>query len=263
MIDAGSLEFAHVRIWARQADAAGEALWRRIEVTRDFTAVLEIVRASALARWLEGVGVDVGAHAIENAMRRHWLGHVDEVASWMPRPWQAAVQWCGVLVDLPAIQQLAGGAAPPAWMADDPSWRAIIDTRGPASGGVNADVPASRAMRSLFEAARADARSLLPRWQAEWLRRLPRDAGRTTLDEQLVPLLAKQATAFAAPQAGDGWALRRGLQRHLVLLLRRTLLEPASAFIHLALCALEFERLRGELLRRVAFAQSPESRPAP
>jgi hypothetical protein len=40
-----------------------------------------------------------------------------------------------------------------------------------------------------------------------------------------------------------------------MLLLRRATLEPAAAFIHVALCALDLERLRGELLSRLLFAQ--------
>ena len=72
----------------------------------------------------------------------------------------------------------------------------------------------------------------------------------------LAPLLAQHASAFAAPQALDGWALRRQLQLRLVLLLRRTLVEPVTAFVYLALSALECERLRGELVRRAAFPRS-------
>ena len=53
---------------------------------------------------------------------------------------------------------------------------------------------------------------------------------------------------------------KRQLQARLILLLRRTLAEPATAFIYLALSALEFERVRGELLRRAAF---PQRSPAP
>ena len=51
----------------------------------------------------------------------------------------------------------------------------------------------------------------------------------------------------------DGWPLRRALQARLALLFRRAMLDPAAAFIFLALTALDLERLRGELLRRAAF----------
>jgi hypothetical protein len=71
MIDAGSLELAHARIWARHGERPDEALWRRIEAAREFAAVLDIARGSALARWLEGLG-RTDMHAIELALRCRW-----------------------------------------------------------------------------------------------------------------------------------------------------------------------------------------------
>ncbi len=93
-------------------------------------------------------------------------------------------------------------------------------------------------------------------WQAEWQRRLPHVLGGIgeTLGEVVRTLLAHRA-AFADAPAGQGWLLRAGLHARLSLLLRRAALEPAAAFIYLALCALELERLRAELLRRVLFAR--------
>ena len=61
--------------------------------------------------------------------------------------------------------------------------------------------------------------------------------------------------AFAAATPGPGTQLRRALQARLSLLMRRATLEPAAAFIHLALSALELERLRGELLARKLFRE--------
>ena len=49
--------------------------------------------------------------------------------------------------------------------------------------------------------------------------------------------------------------LDRTLQARLAPWLRRAAAEPAAAFVHLALCALDLERLRGELLRRALFPQ--------
>jgi hypothetical protein len=46
---------------------------------------------------------------------------------------------------------------------------------------------------------------------------------------------------------------RRALGSRLTHLYRRATLEPAVAFVFLALSALDMERLRGELLRRAIF----------
>lgn len=281
MIAGGSLEYAHARIWARHGQRPGEGLWRRIETTRDLAAVLELARGSALACWIEGIGPAAGAHGIEQALRRHWRERVVEVATWMPPAWAAAIEWCAVLVDLPAVQHLARGGAPLPWMASDPRLRTLLDTGdgGRAGDSGKGGPPEAQALCSLLDAARAqesvasplrstpavgglgaarsrgrpDAQGLLPLWRAEWRRRLPAAAASQGIDTHLVPLVVQHASAFAAPQAVDGWALRRQLQSRLVLLLRRTLVEPVTAFVYLALSALECERLRGELVRRAAF----------
>jgi hypothetical protein len=106
---------------------------------------------------------------------------------------------------------------------------------------------------ALLKAARADPPRLWALWQAEWCRRMPSRNGGESVLRRLAPLLEAHALAFASPQAVDGWALRRSLQGRLALLLRRALVEPASAFVYLAMSALEFERIRGEVLRRATF----------
>ncbi len=261
MIAVGSLEYAHARIWARHGQRPAEALWRRIETTRDLAAVLELARGSALACWLEGIGPAAVAHGIEQALRRHWRERVGEVATWMPPAWAAAIEWCAVLADLPALQHLARGGAPWPWMAADPRLRVLLDAR--ASGDVGHAGNSDRggpievqAMRSLLDTARAGRHDLLPLWRAEWHRRLPCAAASQGIDTHLVPLLVQHASTFAAPRAVDGWALRRQLHSRLVLLLRRRLVEPVTAFVYLALSALECERLRGELVRRAAFPRA-------
>lgn len=246
MIGAGSLDYAHARIWARHGQRPDEALWRRIETTRDGAAVLELARGSALARWLAGVGPTLDVHGIETTLRRQWREQVAELASWLPPQWTAAVDWCAWLLELPALQHLARGGAALPWMAGD-AWL----------GGLVGDDPVHAPARRLLDAARADPQALLRLWRLQWLLLLPRGGAGRSVAEQLGPMMAAHEAAFAAPATVDGWALRRGLQRRLELLLRRTVGEPTSAFVHLALSALEFERLRGELLRRAAFPQRP------
>ena len=70
---------------------------------------------------------------------------------------------------------------------------------------------------------------------------------------RLVRVLRDHRRAFVAADPAQGWLLRGSLRSRLALLLRRATLEPAAAFIHLALCALDLERLRAELLRRLVF----------
>jgi hypothetical protein len=74
-----------------------------------------------------------------------------------------------------------------------------------------------------------------------------------TLLDELARVLRAHLAAFHDPAVRDGWPLRRALEARLTLLFRRAMLDPAAAFVFLALAALDLERLRGELVRRAAF----------
>ena len=95
---------------------------------------------------------------------------------------------------------------------------------------------------------------LLRAWREEWVRRAPRAAfGDAALINNCARALGAHRVAIADATLTDGTALRRELAARLTLLFRRAMLDPAAAFIFLALSALDVERLRGELLRRVIF----------
>lgn len=257
MIDAGSVEFAHARIWARWGARPSEALWQRIETTRELAGVLELARGSSLARWLQGLEARVapheppGPHAIEYALRGAWRARVAEVAAWMPPAWAAALRWCIWLAELPLVQALARGAPAPAWAAADAALRVLL-TPAAERAALRGDAADACA---LLDAARAAPEHTLAAWLAAWRARLPAQAGRGMLLHELLPLVQAHAAALAAPALVDAWALRQALQARLALLLRRCVVEPGAAFVYLALAALELERLRGELVRRAAFAQ--------
>jgi hypothetical protein len=95
-------------------------------------------------------------------------------------------------------------------------------------------------------------------WRAEWSRRAPSEAfADPSLMRELQRTFATHVSRYGTATIRDGWPLRRALQARLLGLFRKAMAEPAAAFIFLALCALDFERLRGELLRRAAFARLP------
>ena len=248
VIEAGSVEYAHARLCARYGSRPDELAWRRIEMIRDFGAMLDAARASPLGDWLTQIGPDANVHAVELALRAHMRERIAAIAAWMPSVWRAAIEWCGVLVDLPALQHLARGGAAPAWLRDDPLDAALRDgepgRRGPG--------PAS-----LLAAARVDPDRLASLWRAEWQRRVPVRGARSVLLTDLIRLLTEHAATFREPSLVDGWALRRALHARLSQLFRRATLDPAAAFIFLAISALDCERLRGEILRRVAFPRLP------
>lgn len=250
MIDCGSLEYAQARLQARHGQRAGEGDWPRLETAREFSALLDAARQSPLRPWLVGITVPATAAQIEAVLRGHWRALVAELAGWMPMAWRPALAWCAVWPELPVLQHLARGGAAAAWMHEDAQLRALCAV--PA-----AERPAALAAAGLGPLAAAWARpdAFAQAWWAEWERRLPPSLG--DAQGSLKPLraaLCAHGAAFAAAPPGPGGLLRRALQARLSLLLRRAALEPAAAFVHLALSALDLERLRGELLGRALFA---------
>jgi hypothetical protein len=249
VIDCGSLEYAHARLHARHGERLDEAAWRRIEVIRDFAPLLEGARAGALRPWLVGITADSSVHQVEAALRGHWRALVDERLAWMPLSWQRALRWCAVLPDLALLQHLARGGEPSTWMHDDPSWRELCAAQPQARAAVLGAGPYAT-LAGAWSAPEALGRA----WHDEWQRRLPRplsDAGDAL--PRLVHVLLDHRRAFVDAAPSEGWLLRGALRARLALLFRRAALQPAAAFIDLALCALDLERLRAELLRRVLF----------
>lgn len=253
MIAAGSLEYAQARIWARWGTRPDEALWHRLETTRELAAVLELARGTPLARWVEGLRADSGLHATELALRRRWRECVHELAGWMPADWCAPLAWCATLADLPLVQSLARGEPAPPWAADDERLRPLVDPAAAADGAHATPAGEGHALQRLLASARVAPERTPALWIEGWRQRLPDGAAGAAVAGALLPLLLQHAHALERPGLDDAWALRRALHAQLATLMRRRAQEPLAAFAYLALVALELERLRGELVRRSAF----------
>lgn len=250
IIECGSIEFAQARIGARHGERLRETDWQRIEVLREFGPLLELMRATSLRPWLAGIDASSDSHRVESALRQRWRGVVSEVAGWMPDRWRPAIAWWATLADVASLQHLARGEEPPAWLRDDDAWRELCAAQPAARSARLAEGPLAA-----LAAAWSEPQALPQLWQAEWRRRWP---DRRHHDDELEPLAhawIAHARRFGAATSGEGWLLRGSLRAQLALLLRRAALQPAVAFIHLALCAIDLERLRAELLRRVVFAR--------
>jgi hypothetical protein len=245
----GSLEYAQARLSARHGQRPDELAWRRIEHLRELPALVDAARMSALGVWLGGIDPTSTPHQVERILRGHWRNLVAEVAAWMPEDWQAAVRWCAVATDLPVVQHLARGEASPPWMADDAVYRELGEREAAGFGAAPAE-----GLFAPLRAAWPDPVRVGSAWLAEWRRRAPARAGDdVTLLDELARVLQRHLAAFHDPAVRDGWPLRRALEARLTLLFRRAMLDPAAAFIFLAMAALDLERLRGELVRRAAF----------
>jgi hypothetical protein len=190
------------------------------------------------------------SHDIEHTLRAQWRREVGEVAVWMPDAWQPAVLWWSTWTDLPVLEYLARGEPLLPWMARDAVYRSLRSTSVSAedTGDAGRLTPALRELMT-------HPGSLLLRWCEAWRTRMPPGQSSTPFLLELYRTLDRHLASFAAQAAGDGWPLRRALERRLAVLFRKALLEPAAAFVYLALTALDLERLRAELVQRAIFTR--------
>jgi len=91
----------------------------------------------------------------------------------------------------------------------------------------------------------------LPGWRRRW----PAGEDDPGLEE-LARLFADHLARFRIARPHEANALRRGFEARLLALFRRRPVQAAAAFAWLALAALDLERLRGEIERRIAFPQA-------
>jgi len=244
VIPVGSLDYAQARMQSRLGRRPSEPVWSAIEHARELEAVIDLARGTTLADPLQGLGEVREVHAVEGRLRVHWRAAVEEAALWMPGRWRPALRWCAVLPDLPALHHAASGRSAYEWMRADPIYRELVDEDG-------VRVPASHALAPLAASLHAP-RELARAWGNEWLRRAGLSAEQL---EDLVPLRRllshRLVPATVVAEAGQV-RVRRALDAGLLAAFRRHAIEPLAAFAYLGLAALDLERLRGEVTRRLA-----------
>ena len=227
MID-GTFEVAQARLPARHGARAGPEAWIALRAAMTPAALLEATRAGSLRKWISAVRAESTLDETELALRERLREYIAEVAKWMPGEWRDAVLWTRRLLDLPALQRLADPGERPAWMQRDPSLENIVQ-------------------------APAHATRLRDDWIRRWRRLWPAaDREGCAAVEEVLAAFASHLHAFTRAESADAWALREALQQRLEILFRRHSLTAGAAFSHLALVALDLERLRAEVVHRMA-----------
>lgn len=234
--------YAQARLQSRHGQRMDEDSWRRLASIDGFDLFLKQARETSLARWLPSVGPTSTHEEADRALRLHFREHVAEVASWLPGEWRPATLWIATLADLASVSHLFAGLPPFPWMLRDPVLAPLC--QGDADwGGFN---------------------KLVVRWQSgeppvsswlnHWRSLFPKNS---KVDPPLAALLTILQEAGAQLAAGSdaetSQAIRRAMTEKLARLFRRALFHPTVAFTHLALVALEMERLRGAVCRRLLF----------
>ena len=248
----GNLDYALARVHAHYGRRLNDDDWQRLEVSRDLGQYLDAVRASALAGWVVSVDLSSDAHAIERALRTEWRQYVQGVARWHPGEWQLWLGWWVWLPILSLLAQLVRPEPAPDWMLADP-------VCGPIAPGSPAERSAALRASALapLEPAILGRVPMAAAWRAHWQVLTP-PADAHTL--RLLGLLLRAIDAHAAGLLEDGPGaieLRGELTDRLSRLFRAAAGTVVASACHLAVLALDLERLRGGLVCRRVLAAHP------
>ncbi|MEX2499503.1 MAG: hypothetical protein WD397_11585 [Wenzhouxiangellaceae bacterium] len=223
--------YALTRLHARIADRAGEHTRRRLAAVDDFGHFLQLAARGGFETWLKNLGSTSGAHAVEFALREAWRARLGKVARWLPARWRPAVEWLTLAPDLPVLAELLQHGRRAEWMELDPHWTRLPDDPG--------------AIRFV----------LLERWPE--LERFG--------DNELAPAWLARAQALLSPVDARSMKMLQALLQAqievadpdwLVRVFRRDRAAPVRVFAYAGLERLDFEFLRGQLVRRQLQLQS-------
>ncbi|HZX25220.1 MAG TPA: hypothetical protein VFF18_16935 [Woeseiaceae bacterium] len=217
--------YVQARIQARHGRRPDESDWSRLESCESVHAYLEAARTGVLSAWAEGLNAEDGIHRLEASIRRSWRHYLDQVASWSPEPWRAAIEWCGCLPDVPTAAHVAAAEQPPVWLSSE-------------------------------EQSGTEAPGSLDEWREEWRARMPSPdsgerAGLAALEAAVDDWVAANRDREQDSVARAA-SLRERLEHRVTTVFRRHALGPAAVFAHLLLTALDVQRFRGGLARRRA-----------
>jgi hypothetical protein len=247
----GNVEYALTRVQAQHGSGLDASAWRRLEASHDLGQYLEGARGGVFGGWVSSLDRNRDAHAIERTLRGAWRNYVSTVASWHSRRWQPWLEWLEWLPTLGLIAELAQGGPVPDWLRADPGV-------GPALRGAPGErpVPVKGTALEFFEPAIAGRVPLAELWLAHWRQLRP------PLDAFTEPLLAavfralREHARLLALEGADAVALRDQLRERLRRLFRAASGTLVATLCHLALMALDFERLRGGLVSRSLFPRA-------
>lgn len=245
----GRADFAygHARIQARHGSRLREAEWRQLQATHDMAQYLHVLRGTTRARWVERIVSDTSAHALDTRLRAEARAYAREVARLQPEAWQPAIGWTQFLVDLPVIEHLRRGGAVLGWMAEDE----IYAPWSHASAAEREHALEASPLAPLVQETRSGV-SAAQAWLAVWRRLWPRvSAEESVALESLIHVVEQHIAALRVARQTRSEELRGELGRRLGVLFRRHIETAAATVAHLLLEAMDLERVRAALMRRL------------
>lgn len=244
--------YVQARLQARHGERLTEGDWHTLEAAHSFEHFLDRAQGTTLARFTAPLNATMTSHAIERRLRLEWRHYVAEIAAWLDTCWQPAVLWTAQIAELPAIAALLRGETP-AWAKDDAQLAAF------AEGDVSQRIAAlEKSPLAPLTPGSDRPPGLAGRWGAHWQTLWPRSGkAETRALRGFTTLVAAHMAQLAMALPPDTSARHRlDLANSLTRLFRRHAASPVAVFSHLALAALDLERLRGNLVRRRLFETS-------
>jgi hypothetical protein len=245
----GSADFAYAqaRIQARHGTRLTDREWRRLDAMHDVAQYLHALRATSRARWVERITPGMSSHAVEARLRAEWRSYAEEIARFQPESWRAAVAWTAFLADLPVLDHLLRGGVVHCWMAEDE----IYAPWSRSDARERAQALARSPVASLLREANVGTPTLRA-WLNVWRRLWPRTSGAQSGPlESVVRAVVDHGAFLRNRTAAASLGLRMALAQRLCVLFRRHFETAAASIAHLILEALDLERVRAGLVRRV------------
>jgi hypothetical protein len=247
MTDGADFAYAQARIQARHGTRLTDRDWRRLEAMHDVAQYLHALRTTSRARWAQRITPGMASHAFETRLRAEWRSYVEEVARLQPQPWHAAVAWTAFLIDLPILDHLLRGGLVHRWMAEDEIYAPWLRS----DARERAQALAGSPIASLLEVV-GPGMPTLRAWLVVWRRLWPRtSATQSAALESIVRAVGEHGALLRNPTAASSFGLRMALAPRLCILFRRHFETAAASITHLLLEALDLERVRAGLVRRV------------
>ena len=244
--------YPQTRLQARHGMRPASEEWQMLETQKDLAAFLQTARQTRLKPWVLSLHANDNHHLLEATLRQLYCNYVDEVENWMPSEWRASVHWVKHLHYLPSLQHLLSGNTVYAWMLED------AQLKGVAAANVEERI---KIMRQSEYAPLIDpwklGKPMLTAWTEHWRSLWPDRKSNQSINK-LISTIDRLLLNIEQPSSQPGWKSREILVDKLTILFRQFSYQPIAVFIHLALIALDIERLRGNILKRRLFDTSKD-----
>lgn len=245
--------YVQARLQARHGERLNEADWRMLEAAKSLDHFIERSRATSLRRFTAHVNTDMDSHTIERVLRLAWRDYVGELASWVETDWQPALLWHAPVAYLPTLDALVRNEMP-TWLAHDPELAEF------AADEFKQRIAAlEKSSLAPLTPGPTHAVTFVERWYAHWRALWPRGVPTEGLEELVETVRVHFALLAGAGEREMSAPYQRGTTKKLTRLFRRHCASPVAVLAHLALVALDLQRVRGNLIRRYLFASARQA----